>query len=121
MPANTDILITHVPTKGHLDLDSSDGEFLMNKLWRLQRKPILHGHIHAAYDVEQVRLDRALRAFDDMAICNEKLMQLLCLFHVCLCWMVVPKRTARSTWLVNAAIVGGFRDDERSKPISMAI
>ena len=42
VPADIDILITHVPPRGHLDLNGLGCKFLLGELWRLQRKPRLH-------------------------------------------------------------------------------
>ncbi|PGH16221.1 hypothetical protein AJ80_05244 [Polytolypa hystricis UAMH7299] len=51
IPADTDILITHGPPQGHLDLDRFGYKFLLESLWKLRKKPQLHvfGHVHGGY------------------------------------------------------------------------
>ena len=69
MDINTkiDILVTHTPPQGHLDLSpvySTGCPYLLAESYRV--RPLLHvfGHIHAAYGSEPVFWDEAQRAWE---------------------------------------------------------
>lgn len=118
IPADTDILITHGAPQGHLDLDGLGCKFLLEALWSLEKTPRLHvfGHVHAGHGVEKAPFDRVQKAYDSLAISGGGIRSL-----VCLCWAFVisilaPGRS-QSTTFVNAAIVGGLRDEKRRSPI----
>jgi predicted phosphohydrolase len=123
IPADTDILITHVPPKGHLDLNGLGCKFLLRELWRLQRKPRLHvfGHVHEGYGIEQARFDSAQRAYDNVVLSEGGFLWLLYLLYIFLSAIHDAGRSMTSTWFVNASIVGGLRDEKRRKPIIVHI
>ncbi|EEP80103.1 predicted protein [Uncinocarpus reesii 1704] len=58
IPSDIDILLTHTPPKGHLDLNYGCG-FLLQELWKLEKRPKLHvfGHIHAGYGQQVASFD----------------------------------------------------------------
>ncbi|KAL1983287.1 hypothetical protein VTN96DRAFT_309 [Rasamsonia emersonii] len=67
IPMETDILVTHAPPKGHLDLGPSFSigcPYLLSEVWRV--RPILHvfGHVHCGYGSEPVFWDEAQRAWE---------------------------------------------------------
>ncbi|PGH12516.1 hypothetical protein AJ79_04260 [Helicocarpus griseus UAMH5409] len=72
IPSDIDILITHVPPQGHLDVNRFGCRFLLEEIWKLQKKPRLHviGHVHEGYGVENARFDRVQRAYDDVILCK---------------------------------------------------
>ncbi|PYH91163.1 hypothetical protein BO71DRAFT_452297 [Aspergillus ellipticus CBS 707.79] len=57
IPEETDILITHGPPRTHLDLGRLGCSLLLDRLWFLRQKPLLHvfGHIHGGYGMEVLR------------------------------------------------------------------
>lgn len=122
IPSDTDILITHAPPKGHLDLDGFGCQFLMQELWKLSNKPRLHvfGHVHEGYGVEHARFDDVQRAYDDFILSNGGIARLLYLFYAQLRSVFSTQRNS-PTWLINASAVGGLRDDKRRKPITVNI
>lgn len=58
IPADTDILITHGPPKGHLDAGHLGCKHLLEEIWR--KKPKLHvfGHVHDGYGKEWIQFDK---------------------------------------------------------------
>ncbi|ODM19670.1 hypothetical protein SI65_04655 [Aspergillus cristatus] len=67
VPPETDILITHTPPQGHLDLSpvfSTGCPYLLSEAWRV--RPSLHvfGHLHEAYGNEPVYWDEAQQAWE---------------------------------------------------------
>lgn len=67
VPPETDILISHTPPQGHLDLSpiySTGCPYLLSEAWRV--KPTLHvfGHVHESYGIEPVYWDEAQRAWE---------------------------------------------------------
>lgn len=70
VPVETDILVTHTPPRGHLDLGPNycaGCPSLLNETWRV--RPTLHvfGHVHAAYGSEPVFWDNAQRAWERLS------------------------------------------------------
>ncbi|EON66859.1 hypothetical protein W97_06261 [Coniosporium apollinis CBS 100218] len=66
IPPDTDILVTHTPPRGHLDLNYFGRAFLLDELWRLKSKPRLHvfGHVHEGYGQKWVMFDGLQKAFE---------------------------------------------------------
>ncbi|WEW58301.1 hypothetical protein PRK78_003769 [Emydomyces testavorans] len=125
IPADTDILITHVPPKGHLDCNGFGCNFLLSELWKLRTKPCLHvfGHVHEGYGVEQAHFDEVQRAYDNLVLSGGGFLHLMYLLYAFLCTLHGSRRSMNmaSTWLVNASMVGGLRDEKRRKPIVINI
>ncbi|KAK2803813.1 hypothetical protein FQN50_006820 [Emmonsiellopsis sp. PD_5] len=123
IPVGTDILITHAPPKGHLDLDSAGCEFLMNQLWRLKRKPLLHvfGHVHGGYGVEKASFDRVQRAYDNVIAQGGGFLSLLWMAFLFLISIFAIRLRRDSMWFVNAAIAEGLRNERTRAPISVDI
>lgn len=123
IPPDTDILVTHGPPKGHLDLGGLGCQFPMKELWKLPSKPRLHvfGHIHEGYGVEHARFDGAQKAYDDFILTSRSVLQLLYLFYTQLRSMFSTAQNNPPTWFVNASAVGGLRDDKRRVPIVVNI
>ena len=118
IPADTDILVTHGPPQGHLDLDVFGCKFLLEALWMLEKRPRLHvfGHVHEGHGVERAPFDKVQREYDSLVTSHGGIVSLL---H--LCWAFVlsiffPPQ-GHPTTFVNAAIVGGLRDGKRRFPI----
>lgn len=115
VPLDTQILVTHGPPKGHLDLGSGC-DFLLNELWRV--KPQLHvfGHIHAGYGQEWIQFDDQQRVFEEILKARGGMGKLILLLYKSI--TALFSRTSKaSTLLVNAAVVGGFRDEMMRSPV----
>lgn len=113
IPPATDILITHGPPACHLDGEEVSGcRQLLDALWRV--RPSLHvcGHIHAARGVEHLVWSSAQAAFDRICSRRGGWWDLLVLIFAP--WFNRPQPPlARTTLLVNASSIGGFRDEQR--------
>ncbi|KFY89234.1 hypothetical protein V500_05848 [Pseudogymnoascus sp. VKM F-4518 (FW-2643)] len=119
IPEDTDILLTHGPPKHHLDLEHLGCSYLLEEI--KTKTPLLHvfGHIHAGYGRRTVVWDALERAYE-LAIGNSG--SWLDLGRMLM--SIVPRiRDAphRGMVLVNAAAVGGFRDEERREAITLII
>ncbi|PWY66747.1 Metallo-dependent phosphatase [Aspergillus heteromorphus CBS 117.55] len=126
IPEDTDILITHGPPRGHLDLGWLGCSLLLERLWEIKRRPRLHvfGHIHGGYGAEIVCWDAFQRVYE--GVMDRKVG-----------WVGVVKSvylgTARALLgrrfglggqdmiMVNAAVVGGVRDEKRREAICIDI
>lgn len=123
IPLLTDILVTHGPPFGHLDLDKAGCYSLLTALWRVRPKLHVFGHIHAARGVEFVRWDAANAAYE--AVCAGRmgwfgLIRLAWWTVVTWVWGT-PLVGDVVTTMVNAASVGGLRDDQRKGAIAIEI
>ncbi|KAL4971029.1 metallophosphatase domain-containing protein [Aspergillus stella-maris] len=122
---DTDMLITHGPPRGHLDLDHLGCVSLRQRLWSMRRRPKLHvfGHIHGGYGRETVKWDSMQRTYENFLDGQPRLLSFL--FFVCLWlfdWLRGILIGGRSAWqqttvMVNAAVVGGVRDEKRREAI----
>ena len=119
VPLDTDILITHGPPKAHLDLGSGC-EFLLREVWRVRPRLHVFGHIHAGYEQECVQFDGRQAAFEEVVKARGGVGRLLRLVYTSIVAWLKPA-AASSTLLVNAAVVGGIRDEERRGPIMVKL
>ncbi|KAI1201206.1 Metallo-dependent phosphatase [Nemania serpens] len=120
VPDNTDILITHGPPRGHLDLTTLGCNDLLRELWRVH--PVLHvfGHVHEGYGHEQIQFDKLQDAYERCIIDGGGFWNLLSVVHA-FAHSLFGSPSAAICQLVNASIVGGLRDDERRGPIKVYI
>jgi predicted phosphodiesterase len=118
-----DILITHGPAKTHLDLGRYGCEFLREWLWSMRRRPLLHvfGHIHGAYGKETLYWDDVQRAYESIMDNEAKWMHLIILLWHALLLLIRPRDPYGRTVMVNAAVVGGLRDEKRRDAICVDI
>ncbi|KAF2273258.1 Metallo-dependent phosphatase [Westerdykella ornata] len=120
VPEGTDVLITHGPPKGHLDAGHLGCKFLLEELWR--RKPKLHvfGHVHEGYGLEWVQFDALQRAYENTVIAGGGIWNLGQVVLEFLYAMFSPVKESRGL-LVNPSMVGGLRDDQRRRPITVYV
>lgn len=64
VPSGVDVLVTHTPPKGYMDLYDLGCEHLLSEIWRV--KPRLHvfGHVHAGRGKDVMHWDDAQKAFE---------------------------------------------------------
>lgn len=107
IPLSTDVLVTHGPAKGHVDLGAKGCEHLNREVWRV--KPRLHvcGHIHVARGVEHVDWGWLQWGYDTVVRGEERVFTEVIMF---LAWVVMwvryfvfGPREMESTF-VNAAV-----------------
>ncbi|KAJ7653791.1 metallophosphoesterase domain-containing protein 1 [Mycena rosella] len=105
VPALTDVLVTHGPPFGHLDRGCAGCPALLAALWRVRPRLHVFGHIHAARGGERVTWNRAQRAYEDVCAGEGG----WCVLGFVRCSGGDPTGTV----LINAAVVGGFKEEER--------
>jgi calcineurin-like phosphoesterase family protein len=122
IPSDIDILVTHTPPMGHLDVNNSGCQSLLDELWRLKRKPCLHicGHIHAGYGKEWLDFDGLQRAYERVVIAKGGIFTLLWFLCQFVIFRIVLRKSA-PTLLVNASYLGGLRDEKKRDPIVVEI
>lgn len=126
IPLETDILLTHGPPKGHLDLQGKGCPHLLRELWRKRPRLVVFGHIHAGHGQQNIAYDVVEAAYDGVMMGNRGLSAVLVMTW-CLLWQILrnalplPRRLQASshTILVNGAVVGGRNNEERRDPIKV--
>lgn len=116
VPQDTDILVTHGSPRAHLDLLNLGCPSLLAEIWRV--KPRLHvfGHVHEGYGTENLDFSDVQSLFERTVICRGGIGNLICITWAAVtAWFAGPGKT--QTILVNAAMVGGLRDNEKRMPI----
>ncbi|KAL1970034.1 hypothetical protein VTN77DRAFT_6439 [Rasamsonia byssochlamydoides] len=123
MPSDVDVLITHGPPRGHLDLNSGCLS-LLRELWRLDKKPRLHvfGHIHEGHGQEWVEFDGLQAAYEYTVKSNGGVFRLARVLYEYLRTCLRSQQSSSSTTiLVNAALAGGLRDKINKKAVVVHI
>jgi hypothetical protein len=120
VPNDTDVLVTHGPPFGHLDLMRLGCVHLLHQLWCI--RPLLHvfGHVHEGYGQEWVVFDRLQKAYERTLLEGGVLNLLVVLKEMMLVSFCRAESVAGSQ-LVNASMAGGLRDDERRRPVTVVI
>lgn len=122
VPDGVDVLITHGPPRGHLDLMRLGCAHLLRELWRM--RPLLHvfGHVHEGYGQEWLAFDGLQEAFEQVVMGTGP-RRILGLGRLALevFWGIFRQVKEAPCLLVNAAMVGGLRDKERRQPITVVI
>ncbi|KFZ01027.1 hypothetical protein V501_10276 [Pseudogymnoascus sp. VKM F-4519 (FW-2642)] len=120
VPADIDILLTHGPPKWHLDANALGNEYLLKELLRTKLPLVVFGHIHAGYGYDVVAFDQVQVAYDDIVFGKKAIVPLIkMVFHLLIDktykkWIGSRPKVTR---LVNAAVVGGRRNEETRPPI----
>lgn len=128
VPDDVDILLTHGPPKFHLDAQQQGNAFLGKELCRVRPALVAFGHIHSGYGRESVVFDDVKCAYDGVRNTAER--EVVGKF-LGLIWSVVISflcgalvrgfAKSRATRLVNAAVVGGHRNQDRRSPVVVDI
>jgi Icc-related predicted phosphoesterase len=122
IPRDTDILITHGPPKGHLDAGRLGCESLLNEVGRVKPKLHVFGHIHAGYGMERVQYDGLQSAYERTVVRGGGLWNLGRVLIELVKTYLFPGTIGSSRGVfVNAAIVGGLRDEQMRRPITVYI
>ncbi|KAG8163818.1 hypothetical protein KVR01_005736 [Diaporthe batatas] len=122
VPDRVDILITHGPPFGHLDLMRLGCRHLLRELWRA--RPLLHvfGHVHEGHGQEWLGFDSLQEAFEQVVV-STGLRRILSLGRLVfdVLWTSFRQVKEAPCLLVNAAMVGGLWDKERREPVMVVI
>ncbi|KAF2761225.1 putative phosphoesterase [Pseudovirgaria hyperparasitica] len=120
IPSDLDILITHGPPKGHLDCGGLGCAFLLREIWRVKPKLHVFGHVHEGHGKEWIPYSVLQEAYEATVVMRGGLSNMIWTV-----WMYLRVRfappTKSSTLLVNAAQVGGLRDEVKRAPIVVRI
>ncbi|KAK7947099.1 phosphoesterase [Apiospora aurea] len=122
VPDGTDILVTHGPPRGHLDLGGRLGcEGLLREVWRV--RPALHvfGHIHEEHGQESVLFDAVQHAYEQTISEGGGFWNLCKLVWAFGASLFSSSPVAPECQMVNAAMVGGLRDQVWQRPIKVDI
>ncbi|PKX99619.1 metallophosphatase domain-containing protein [Aspergillus novofumigatus IBT 16806] len=97
--------------------------FLRDWLWSAKRKPLLHvfGHVHGAYGKETLCWDDLQRAYESIMDNEAQWMSLIMLLWHALLLLIRPRDPCQRTVMVNAAAIGGLRDEKRRDAICVDI
>lgn len=120
VPEGIDVLITHGPPRAHLDLLNLGCAHLLREVWRVQPRLHVFGHIHEGAGIEWLRFDALQMAYERTIIASGGLGNLIKTVVAFARGLLRPATEAKCL-LVNPAIVGGLRDEERRKPIVVTI
>ncbi|KAI0161736.1 Metallo-dependent phosphatase [Hypoxylon sp. FL1284] len=120
VPDNTDILVTHAPPRGHLDLVTLGCSHFLRELWRVH--PALHvfGHVHEGYGREWLQFDTLQDAYERTVLAGGGIWNLFGVFRAFL-YSLLRSPAKGCCQLVNPSMIGGLRDDVRRQPIKVYI
>lgn len=120
IPDGTDILVTHMPPRFHLDIAGFGDDNLLKELWRTRPRLHVFGHVHEGWGKEVLIYDQFEAWYEDICRGSGGLFALLKMLFLCIAFVCQPRGT-RGTVLVNAAAVGGLRETERRSPTLVSI
>jgi predicted phosphohydrolase len=119
IPPATDILLTHGPPRGHLDLNRKGCTWLQKELWRVRPRLCVFGHVHEGRGREEVSWDHVQSVFDEECRGERGWLGVLEMV-VAVVWGIGKRRRERTT-LINAAVAweGDTEVDWRSSAIEI--
>jgi hypothetical protein len=123
IPEGTDVLITHMPPFGHLDLDGIGDEKLLREVRRVLPSLHVFGHIHASYGKDGLNYDSFETTYEAVIRRQTGLWGVLRMAFY-MVWARIrggQTQNYHHTVLVNAATVGGSRDTDLRAPITVQI
>ncbi|KIH92333.1 phosphoesterase [Sporothrix brasiliensis 5110] len=119
----TDVLITHSPPHAHLDRQLGCVH-LLRTIWRVRPRLHVFGHVHDGAGTEWVQFDALQSAYEKTVLENGCLRNMLNLGRVLVhfVWLRIwPASETTKCLLVNAATVGGLRDDTLRQSIQVLL
>ena len=122
VPDGVDILVTHGPPRGHLDLMRLGCPHLLREVWRTRPRLHVFGHVHEGYGQEWVGFDSFQGAFEQVVM-SRGLGRVVSFGRLMFEVLRGSFRSAKEApcLLVNAAMVGGLWDKDRREPIMVVI
>jgi predicted phosphodiesterase len=120
IPDNIDILVTHGPPRAHLDLLNLGCGHLLPDIWRVRPRLHIFGHVHDGTGTEWLQFDVLQNLYEQSIISGGGVYNILRMTREFVRAYFSPSTEAKCL-LVNAALVGGFRDDQRRQPIRVLI
>ncbi|VUC37944.1 unnamed protein product [Clonostachys rosea] len=106
VPDDTDILLTHGPPKGYLDLDGKGCPNLLREIARVRPNLVVFGHIHAGHGRQDVVYNGVERHYQKVMAGDG---QLSSVFLMAV-WLLISW-LEHMTIMVNAAVVSGAQNE----------
>ncbi|RSL88716.1 hypothetical protein CEP52_015126 [Fusarium oligoseptatum] len=120
VPDDTDILLTHGPPRGHLDNGGKGCPQLLKEVCRVRPRLVVFGHIHVGAGQEEMTYSGADRAYHCVMTGEGGLLAVALMAFWVLVECIWPRRgTEHTTTLVNAAVVGGQKNELAVKVVDM--
>ena len=117
VPEDTDVLLTHGPPQGYLDLEGKGCPFLMTEVARVRPRLVVFGHIHVGHGQQVVEFRLVDICYQRIVTGNGALLtvafMVLCLLYewairlLCLVSGHRSGKGSKTTTMVNAAVLGG--------------
>jgi predicted phosphohydrolase len=113
IPDGTDVLLTHGPPKGHLDVygTSRGCEWLTRELWNKKPRLVVFGHIHAGHGIESLDWGFVQRLYDQLVVGDAGLLAVILMAFAQLAdkiWYMLSRIPKQGTsTFINAAVVKG--------------
>ena len=120
VPDDIDILVTHGPPRGHLDLLTLGCPYLLDELWRVRPRLHVFGHVHEGAGTEPLHFDALQGAYERTVIAGGGFWNFLWTVRAFSQVLCRPATEARCL-LVNPSMVGGLRDEQRRRPIKVIV
>ena len=120
LPDGVDILVTHGPPRTHLDMRDLACVHLMRELWRVRPRAHVFGHIHECTGVEVLCFNRLQMAYEQTVVAGGGVLSLFWTVIAFVLGLFFPRPIAKCT-LVNAAMVGGMRDQRQKNSIQVIV
>lgn len=120
IPDSTDLLVTHMPPRFHLDIAGFGDANLLKELWRTRPRLHVFGHVHGGWGKDILIYDEFEMWYEEICRGSGGFFALLMMLFRCFTFVWRPRDT-RGTILVNAAAVGGLRETERRSPTIVLI
>lgn len=122
VPDGVDILVTHGPPRGHLDLMRLGCPHLLREVWRTRPRLHVFGHVHEGYGQEWVGFNGLQGAFEQVVMSSGP-RRIVSFGRLVLEVVRGSFHSAKEApcLLVNAAMVGGLWDRERREPITVVL
>ncbi|KAJ5545230.1 hypothetical protein N7461_007534 [Penicillium sp. DV-2018c] len=114
-----DVLVTHSPPLGHLDL-LMGCPHLLRTLWRVPPRLHVFGHVHEGAGTEMMLFNGLQEAYERTVAAPGGFLNLLLTVWELAKACFRPPVEAKCV-LVNPSIVGGLRDNERRQPVKVLI
>lgn len=123
VPDDVDILVTHGPPKAHLDLQGLGCEHLRREVWRVRPKLRLHvfGHVHEGHGREWVPFDALQQAYEQTVAAGGGVWNLCKVAWAFAASLLRAEQGEARCQMVNAAMVGGLRDEVQRRPVTVYI
>ncbi|KAK5689614.1 hypothetical protein LTR97_012787 [Elasticomyces elasticus] len=117
IPEDADIMVTHSPPRFHLDIAAWGDDFLLREIWRVRPRLHVFGHLHAGHGMEVVTWNYVQDLYERICGGSRGVLALLLLaLYVGMDWSGLSLGDVPTGTLVNAAAVGGLRDERQQRP-----